>query len=180
MIDLENTTASFMIISSDKLNDIISILYAKDYQIVPLKGFYQGKYEDSVFAFGKFDNDTLRHDALQLLNLFHQDCAIIKYSGEKAVKKLYKDGQEKPLGVVLYNTDSDNISYLYNGVSFSFVESKRYWKPTKKEDFRVGMLVEYLNNNKWYQKEVKNPKEDYEKFFKLLIKYDKVRVASTK
>jgi hypothetical protein len=40
------------------------------------------------------------------------------------------------------------------------------------------MLVEYLNNNKWCEKLVENPNEEYEKLYKLLIKYDKVRVAS--
>lgn len=180
MLDLEKPNACFAIISSEKLNDIISVLYAKEYQIIPIQSYYHGQYSDSVVAFGRVDNDTLRQDILQLLNIFHQDFAIIKYFGESGAKKLFRDGQEKPLGIVMYNTDADNVSYLYNGTSFSFVESIRYWKPTKKEDFRVGMLVEYFNNNKWYQKEVKNPHEDYDKFFKLLIKYDKVRVASTK
>lgn len=180
MLELEKPNISFALLSSEKLNDMISILYAKDYQIIPIQGYYQGQYEDSVMAFGRVDNDTLRQDILQLLSIFHQDCAIVKYLGDNVSKKIFKDGQEKPLGVVMYNTDADNVSYLYNGTSFSFVETVRYWKPTKKEDFRVGMLVEYFNNNKWYQKEVKNPNEDYDKFFKLLIKYDKVRVASTK
>jgi hypothetical protein len=78
----------------------------------------------------------------------------------------------------MYNTDAENISYLYNGVSFSFVEQVRYWKPTKKEDFRVGMLVEYFNKDKWYERLVEDPSQEYEKIYKLLIKYNKVRVAS--
>ena len=82
------------------------------------------------------------------------------------------------MGITLYNTDEENISYLYNGVSFSFVEKVRYWKPTKMEDFKVGMLVEYLNNNKWYQKKVEDPLKDWNDMFKLLTKYEKVRVAS--
>ena len=179
-MQLENPNTSYIIISSSRLNDVISILYAKNYQIIPLQGYYRGNYEDSVIATADVDNDELRKDLIFLLNQFHQKCGIIKYKGENGSKKLFRDGQEKLLGLVMYNTDSDNISYLYNGISFSFVEKVRYWKPTKKEDFRVGMLVEYFNNNKWYQKEVKNPNDDYEKFFKLLIKYDKVRVASTK
>ena len=178
MIELEKINISFAILSSTRLDDMISILYAKDYQIIPIKGFYKGQYEDSIMAFGKVDNDNLRYDIIQLLNIFHQECAIVKYYGETTSKKLFRDGSEKPLGLVMYNTDSENISYLYNGTSFSFVETVRYWKPKKKEDLRVGMLVEYFNKNKWYQREVKDPTEDYEKFFKLLIKYDKVRVAS--
>ena len=139
MIGLEHRDASFILLSSPKLDDMISILYAKEYQVLPIKGYYQGQYEDSVMGYGRVDNDTLRNDVLFLLNHFQEECAIIKYTGETNAKKLFRDGSEKPLGIVMYNTDSDNMSYLHNGTSFSFVESKRYWKPSKKEDFRVGM-----------------------------------------
>lgn len=178
MLGLDKTNTSYAIISSNRLDDVVSILYAKEYQVIYLKGFYRGQYEDSVLTFGRVDNDNLRKDILFLLNHFGEDCAIIKYLGDSNAKKLFKDGSEIPLGIVMYNTDAENISYLYNGVSFSFVESKRYWKPTKKEDFRIGMLVEYFSNNKWYERKVENPIDEYEKLYKLLIKYDKVRVAS--
>lgn len=176
MIWLEQPNISYIILSSDKLEDMVSILYAKEYKVLPIKGYYQGQYEDSVMAFGQVDNDELRKDVLFLLNHFNQDCAIIKYMNESNAKKIFKDGSEKPLGIIMYNTDSENRSYLYNGLSFSFVEKVRYWKPTKKEDFKVGMLVEYMNNNKWYKRKVENPSEEYEKLYKLLIKYDKIRV----
>lgn len=176
-MDLANKNLSFILLSSDKIDDMLSILYAKDYQILPIKGFYRGQYEDSALAFSDVDNDELRKELIFLLNHFHQECGIIKYKGETIAKKLFADGSEKPMGIVLYNTDSENVSYLYNGVSFSFVEQVRYWKPTKLEDFKVGMVVEYLNNNKWFEKRVENPEQDWDKMFKLLSKYDKLRVA---
>ena len=176
---LEQSNTSYVILSSDKLDDMVSILYAKDYHVIPIKGYYRGHYEDSVIAFSKVDNnDELRKDILFLLNQFQQECAIVKYFGETSAKKIFSDGSEKPLGIVMYNTDAENFSYLYNGVSFSFIESVRYWKPTKKEDFKVGMLVEYFNNNKWYERKVENPSDEYESLYKLLVKYDKVRVVS--
>lgn len=178
MIGLEESNTSYIIISSYKLDDMISILYAKEYQVIVIKGFYRGQYEDSAIAFSRIDNDELRKDTLFLLNHLSQDSAIIKYSGDTNAKKIFKDGSEKPLGIVKYNTDSENMSYLYNGFSFSFVESVRYWKPTKKEDFKIGMLVEYFNKDKWYERKVENPSDEYDKLYKLLIKYDKVRVMS--
>lgn len=178
MLDLQNQKISFILLSSDKLDDMVSILYAKDYTIIPIQGFYKGQYENSVLAFSTADNDELRKDLIFLLNHFHQECGIIKYQGETGAKKLFRDGSEKPLGIVLYNTDAENISYIHNGLSFSFVEQVRYWKPTKKEDFKKGMLVEYLNNNKWYQQIVDDPSREYDDVYKLLIKYDKIRVAS--
>lgn len=175
---LENPKSSYIILSSSRIEDMISILYAKDYKIITIKGYYRGQYEDSVIAYNNINNDDLRKDVLFLLNHFHQESAIVKYLDDSGAKKIFRDGSEKPLGIVMYNTDSENRSYLHNGVSFSFVEKVRYWKPTKKEDFKVGMLVEYMNNNKWYERKVENPSEEYERLYKLLIKYDKVRVAS--
>lgn len=177
-MELNNKALSYIIISSNNIGDIKSVLWAKDYKIIPIKGFYKGQYEDSLMAYSNIDNDELRKDTIFLLNHFHQDCAIIKYHGETGAKKIFPDGSEKPLGIVMYNTDADNKSYLYNGVSFAFVEQARYWKPKKKEDFKIGMIVEYFNNDKWYQHEVKNPSEEFDGLYKLLIKYDKIRVCS--
>lgn len=178
MIDLTNPKLSFILLSSDKLDDMMSILWAKNYHIIPIQGYYQGNYENSALAFINSDNDDLRKDLIFLLNHFHQDCGIIKYLGETIAKKVFKDGSEKPMGIVLYNTDSDNISYLYNGLSFSFVEQTRYWKPKSVEDFKIGMIVEYFNNKNWIKKEVQNPTDEYNNLYRLLIKYDKIRVAS--
>lgn len=176
MIDFSNKNIQYILLSSDKIDDMISILWAKEYTVIPIEGYYRGQYEKSALASCPISNDELRKDLVFLLNHFGQECGIIKYSGESSAKKLYSDGSEKPLGIVLYNTDSDNVSYLYNGQSFSFVEQVRYWKPTKKEDFKVGMVVEYLNKDKWYQKRVENPSEEWENMYKLLSKYDKLRV----
>ena len=176
MIGLEQSNTSYLILSA--INDMVSILYAKDYQLVPIKGYYRGQYEDLVIAFGKDDNDELRKDILFLLDHCKHDSAIIKYTGETNAKRILKDGSEDLLCLDMYNTDSDRLSYLYEGYSFSFIEAVRYWKPTKKEDFKVGMIVEYLNNNKWYEKKIENPSDEYEKLYKLLVKYDKVRIAS--
>lgn len=178
MLGLEQSNTSYIILSSEKLEDMISILYAKEYQVIPIKGYYRGQYEESVIAFGRVDNDNLRKDVLFILNQFHDDSAIIKYMDESVAKKIFRDGSEKPLEISMYNTDPENISYLYNGISFSFTESVRYWKPSKIGDFKIGMIVEYFNNNKWFEREVVNPSDEYEKLYKLLIKYDKVRVAS--
>jgi hypothetical protein len=175
---LQKSNSSYVIISSDKIDDIITILYSKEYQVVPIKGFYKGEYGDSVIAFGRVDNNNLRNDIIHLLNLSNLDHAIVKYLGDTDVRKISKDGSEKNMGVIMYNTDSDNKSYLYNGLSFSFVEKARYWKPSKKEDFRIGMIVEYFDKDKWCERLVENPQDEYDKLYKLLIKYDKVRVAS--
>ena len=110
MIDLNNPKMSFVLLSSDRLDDMVSILYAKNYQVIPMQAYYKGQYEDSAIAFSAIDNDELRKDLIFLLNHFHQDSAVIKYIGETDVKKLFRDGSEKPMGVTLYNTDDENVS----------------------------------------------------------------------
>jgi hypothetical protein len=76
----------------------------------------------------------------------------------------------------MYNPDSE-LSYIYKGLSFSFIESKRYWIPNNKEDFQVGMIVEFFSNNKWNEKLVENPLEEWDDIYKLMLKYKKLRVA---
>ena len=43
------------------------------------------------------------------------------------------------------------------------------------------MVVEYLNNkNKWCEMIVNNPDDEWDKLYKLLIKYNKVRISNKK
>lgn len=177
-MNLENLNISYLIMSSDRLNDITDILYAKEYQILPLQTYYKETYDNSAMGYSDVDNDTLRKDAIFLLNHFVQESAIIKYKGDSSPRRIYADGSERLLELALYNTDDNNISYLYRGMSFSFVETKRYWIPKSKDDLKVGMIVEYFNNNKWSERIVSNPDQEWDKLYKLLIKYNKVRVES--
>lgn len=176
MIGLDQATSSYMIISSDKLDDIESILYGRDYSIIPIKEFYQGKYDNSIISYGRSGNDNLRQDVLFLLDKFNQDSAIIKYLGESVIRKIFKDGSEVPVDLDLYSTDFDKPSYIYNGYSFSFTESKRYFFPTKKDQIKSGMILEFFNNNRWVEKKVSDPDVEYDKMYKLLMKYNKVRI----
>ena len=181
MLGLEQPNTSYMLISSsENLDQITSVLYAKNYQILPIKGYFEGMFEDSIMAFGRTDNDELRNDILFLLGHFNEKNAIVKYLGESDAKKVFFNGSEEPLEIVMYNTNESNKSYIHSGISFSFVEKTRYWKPRSHEDLKIGMVVEYQNNNKWYERIVRNPKEEWEKLYKLLTKYDKVRIPAKK
>ena len=177
MFGLENTQSSYIILSCDRLNEMATVLYTKEYQIIPIKGYFNDIFEESVIAYGQ-DNESLRRDIIFLLDHFHQESAIIKYHGETNAKTVFFDGSEHPMDLLIYNTDSSLKSYIHNGISFAFKESKRYWIPKTMEDLKVGMIVEYMNNNKWYERKVQNPTEEWNKLYKLLIKYDKLRVSS--
>ena len=180
MLGLEQPNISYMLISSENLDQITSVLYAKNYQILPIKGYFEGVFEDSIMAFGRTDNEELRNDTLFLLGHFNEKNAIVKYLGESEAKRVFFNGSEEPLDIVMYNTNESNKSYIHSGISFSFIEKTRYWKPRSQDDLKVGMVVEYQNNNKWYERIVRNPKEEWEKLYKLLTKYDKVRIPAKK
>jgi hypothetical protein len=170
-----------MLISSpNNLDQITSVLYAKNYQILTIKGYFEGKFEDSIMAFGRVENEDLRNDTLFILGQFNEKNIIVKYLGESDAKKVFFNGSEEPMEIVMFNTNESYKSYIHSGISFSFVEKTRYWKPKSQEDLKIGMVVEYQNNNKWYERIVRNPKEEWEKLYRLLTKYDKVRIPVKK
>ena len=176
MSGLEQPNTSYLIMSAENMDALTAVLWAKEYQILPIKGYYEGQFEDSVMAYKQVDNEELRRDAILLLDKYGQESAIVKYLGETEPRKIFYNGDEKPLGVVMFNTDSNNKSYLHNGVSFSFVEKARYWIPKNKHDLKPGMIVEYMNNNKWHQKRIHDLDQEWERMFNLLAKYEKLRV----
>ena len=110
------------------------------------------------------------------MECFNQECGIIKYKNEKNATKVFRDGSEKPMSLIIYNSDLNNKTYLYNGISFSFLEEKRYYFPKERKELKNGMSLEYFNNNKWVQKEVIDINKEYDNLYKLLMKYEKVRI----
>ena len=176
MLNLKDLNSSYLLASADNINGLISYLYSRNYHLIDLKGYYEGQFENSVLAFTTNNPDELRMDAIHIMDNFNQECLIIKYSGEPNAKKIFNDGQEKPMGILMYNTDSKNKSYIYDGLSFSFVEKQLYYFPKRKDDFKKGMIVEYFNKDKWIKKQVLNPEMEYSKMYNLLIKYNKIRI----
>jgi hypothetical protein len=188
MFNLLDKNISYILVSPERVNNTLSqnninceklcsILYSKDYTIFSITGFHEGKYEKSFLAISSStNNDELRFDAIYIMDEFEQESVIVKYLDEIVASKIFSDGSEKTLSLLVYDSNLQNKSYLYNGISFSFVENKRYFFPRKKEDLKNGMLVEYFNNNKWNQRQILNIDNEFDKLYKLLIKYEKVRI----
>lgn len=188
MFNLSDPKISYIIVSPEietnlpSDNNILcekvcTILYAKGYTIIPVASYCEGRYEKSFISISSDnDNDVLRNDSIFLIEKFQQREIIVKYKEDTEATKIKFDGSEKFLHLTVYDSNLENKTYIHNGVSFSFVEKKRYFFPKRKEDLKSGMLVEYFNNNKWNTKEIVNIDSEYEKMFKLLIKYEKLRV----
>ena len=144
---------------------------------MPVKGYYNNNYENSYIAIpSNPDNDTIRIDSIFLLDEFNQESIIVKYEGEEIAKKIEKNGSEKVMDLVLYNSDMSNRTYIYSGLSFSFVETKRHYYPKSKKDLKKGMIVEFNNNGEWKKRTINNIDVEYENMYKLLIKYKKLRI----
>lgn len=176
-MNLDKPEVSYIIASSKNIEALKSYLYGKEYSMIEIKGYYNGEFEESVLAWSNIGNDELRRDSKNILQMFNQDSLILKLSGENFPRKLYKSGKERELGVIMYNTDSSNKSYLYNGVSFSFQEKKSYKFLREKSDFKSGMIIECESKGGWIQKEVRDPEIEFTNVYSILAKYNKVRVG---
>jgi hypothetical protein len=176
MLDLKNPQISYILVSAESIVALTSYLYSRDYHLLDIKGYYDGKFEDSVMAFTNLSPDEIRQDCLHIMDHFDQDCVILKYKDQTSAVKIFRDGQERPMGILLYNTDSNNKSYIHDGLSFSFVEQQLYYFPKKKEDFKSGMIIECFSNNNWQERIIYNVDTEFDKMYKLLMKYNKIRI----
>ncbi len=177
-MDLENKEISYIVSSSDRIDPLISYLYSREYTILEIKGYYDGSFDDYLICWGQSNDDIMR-DTRKIIREFNQDSVIFKLSGDLNAKKIFKSGEIKDLGVVMYNTDSNNISYLHNGISFSFLERKSYKFPKNKEDFKNGMVVEcYSKSGEWVKRTVEDLDSEFPKLYSDLSKYNRVRITT--
>lgn len=177
-MNLTDINISYILLECNNMNALSSVLYSKNYNIIPIQSYFKGIFNESILAYSNIDNDELRNDLIFLMEEFNINSAVIKYVNESVTHRMNYDGSDCLLEVKLYNTNDDLKSYLYNGISFSYIESTRYWTPKSENDLKTGMIVEYQNKNKWNKYKIRNPHKDYEDMLKLFMKYNKVRVSS--
>ncbi len=188
-MNLTDIRSSYMIVSAHKSdrsttdNEIRSsrlesILYSKEYNVQHLRGFANGHWEDSYIAYNtSIDNSELKRDAMSIISQFDQDNVIIKYKDEPIIRRVFKDGKEKPLSLSMYDSDLQNKSYILQGLSFSFKEQKQYRSIINKSELKIGMIVEICNNSKWIEKQVIDIEKEWENVYQLFAKHNKLRLS---
>lgn len=178
MINLLDTKISYSIIPTNEFinNKLNSILYSKDYTIFNMKTYYNGIYENALFCVSSGDSDDLRMDSLYIMEEFNMSEVIVKYINNSSQNLLTNNGSEKLLSMKIYDSNLDNKVYIYDGISFTFNEENKYYFPKSKSELSNNMIVEYYNNNKWNEKRIFNIDVEYENMYKLLIKYEKLRI----
>lgn len=188
-MNLTDISVSYMIVSAyrvdrntieneNRSSKLESILYSKEYKVQHLRGYANGHWEDTYLAYNKdITNQELKADALFILKQFDQDDIILKYKDEPIIRRLYKDGKEKPLSLNMYDSDLQNKSYILQGLSFSFKEQRQYINITDKSELKPGMIVEICNNNKWIEKTVENIEVEWLGIYQLFAKHNKLRLS---
>lgn len=188
MINLNDINISFLLTSPDvnglsqlennhRNNTFLNVLYSLNYSVLPIYAYERGMYEKNYLAISSEDNDKLREEAIFIMSQFNKNEIFIKYKGEVQMSKIIYDGSELPVEVNYYDNNETKKTYLHEGISFTLTEKKRYYFPKIKEDIKPGMIIEYFNNNMWQEKQVNNLDNEYERMYKLLMKYEKIRVC---
>ena len=157
---------------------IISYLYSREYNILDIKSYYNGVFEDCYLAFTKVDSKEMRKDALHLLEYFGPDNIWVKYPNDKYIRNIYPSGGEQIQSILEYNTDPSLKSFILNGISFSFKDEVDYVFPNT-SDIKTGMLVECLTSTGWKEKTVERLNPELQNSYNLLVKYNKIRIKKT-
>ncbi len=165
------------IISSASNSELITYLYSRGYELLEMKDYYQGEFRDSILAWTINKNQETKRESLDIIRHFDHNCVIFKEIGKTEAKKIFRNGSERPLRVIMYNTDPKNHSFICEGVSFSFVEKSIYKFPKNRDEFKNGMIVECYSNSGWIKKTILNAELEYNNIYRLLSKYNKVRIT---
>ena len=186
-MNLLDPKAYYLIVSShsdlndDYTNNILSSrledrLYRNEFKIVPFKKKGGGK---SFLAFKENceDNNMLRYEAIEINDLFYQDYCYVKYFEEDTIKKILKNGSEVNTKLTNYNNEENEITFFNENMAFSLIDLQKYYIPKKKSDIKQGMVVEIMNNKgHWIPRKVENIDNEWEKMYKLLVRYEKIRI----
>jgi hypothetical protein len=158
---------------------LCSVLYSKDFTVFSLKEWHQNKYRRSFLGISSENsNDDIRQESIHILEFLDIESAVIKYLDSDTPVSISKHGVERLLEFSMYESDENSKIWIHEGISFSFREKVRYHYPTKKEHLKSGQVVEYYNNNKWNTKEIVKLDEEFDKMYKLLMKYNKLRIPT--
>jgi hypothetical protein len=109
-----------------------------------LKTWSGGKFEDSILAFTSIESNELRRDSIHIMEHFGQECAIIKYKDDNSPKKIFRDGQERSMDVILYNTDSNN-RLITRDSFFTIILRHNVGVCTSFISARIRMILLYLD-----------------------------------
>ena len=178
LINLLDNNISYIIIECNQfyLDKISSVLYSKDYTIMNITSYDNNQYKKNILAITSDDNNTIRKDSIFLIEQFDLNGTYVKYNDEKVITYIDKLGKEYINDIKFYDNDINKKQYLFEGISFTINKLNRYYFPKSKGDLKNGLVVEIYNNNNWIERDIHNIDIEYDRMYKLLMKYEKVRI----
>lgn len=187
MLELTDEAVSYMIVSPareivDQTRALVetsraqSLLYSRNYSLISLTGYSGGVYDRSFLAYGGPDNESLREDAIMYIREMEQRDVLVKYSGTATLTIIGSDGSERPVSIKQYE-GGDERAYIHGTQCFSLKRERRYRNVESRSEISAGMALEYYNNGRWNEIRVSDPDAEYERMYRLLIKYGKLRVC---
>ncbi len=186
MLDLRDHKVSYIIATPEPSHRGYSLLCERYTSVTHSLGYNDleifssdpnHNYGTSFITYCNEDNNNLRMNALKIMTDFKLENIVVKYLGEDLPKLVLKDGSERLLEIQYYEaTNFDRTYVLHNGVSFSFKPIKRYYFPTKKEDFKKNMVVELYHDTKWVEYVVEDVDTEWEELYQIFTKYEKIRI----
>lgn len=188
MFNPKNSNQSYLIINPFKEENtilenqfayerLLSVLYSHDYTVKNLLEVSEKNHTKGFFALiESSDNDTLRKEVLTILEFMNIDSAFLKYANQKNPVMIKKSGEEVPHIMKLNENSENHKNFIVDGFCFYFKSEIRYHYPKNKSHLKNGMIVEYLNDKTWTQREIKDVETEFDRMYNLLIKYNKLRV----
>lgn len=178
LINLLDSKISYIIVESNTFNfeKLNSILYSKDFTLFNISKFSNGKYIKSLLALSNYDNNDLRKESIFILEEFNMNSIYVKYKNETYISTIDKLGREHINDLKYYDNDLTKDQFIFEGISFTINKKDRYYFPKQKSDLKNDLIVEIYNNNNWIEKQIFNIDIEYDRMYKLLIKYEKIRI----
>ncbi len=178
LIDLLENNISYILIECNQLylDKLSNVLYSNDYTLLNLTSYSNNQYRKNILAITSDDNNTIRKNTINIIQEFNLEGIYVKYNDQKVLTFIDTLGKEYINDIKFYDNDINKKQYIFEGVSFTINKIDRYYFPKTKNDLKNGLVVEIYNNNNWIERDIYNIDIEYDRMYKLLMKYEKVRI----
>lgn len=166
-----------LIENNNRNSSMVNLLYSLEYNLIAINSSHQSKLSRYYIGLSNINNDKLRNEAIFIMEQFSLNEIFLKYKKSENIIRINIAGEEFPNVINYYDNDFSKKIFLYEGISFTLNEQKRFAIPREKSDLKNGMIVEYLNNdNVWKERIINDINLEYDKTYKLMMKYEKIRI----
>jgi hypothetical protein len=185
MYELNSPDIQFLILIPDSsetklefvMNECQNILYSREYSISKIKHYDGSDWLECNLAI-KDDDINIENDVQFLFEMTKLNQIIIKHKANKNLIQYNRFGKKRELSIQPYELNTCNQSdiWFYDSKFYCLKNEKSYLILESREQIKLGMVIELLNDNEWIPILVRNIDEQYENTFKLFIKHKKARI----